>query len=183
MKNQYWSLFSLFVTSMMVSVTNLAYAESTNPSEKTFFCQTDETMSTTLAKASNGENIPIFNWNQEVFPPGANLQAICDTVSDKLENYLASENNLSSLRFQTTRMDYIPAICVTDAEKNCNLLLLTLEPAEEPIQAANLVLDSILNPQLKEKKVTSNERGVQSNSYTVSLWDLLGLNFIEPKTR
>ncbi len=174
MNIRHWSLFSLLATSMIVSVTNPAAAESTNSSEKTFFCQANGTMPTTLAKASNGEDITIFNWNQEVFPPGANLQAICDDVSEKLENYLVSENNLSSVGFKTARMDYIPAICLTDAEKNCNVVLLTLDPVEKPIEAANLVLDSILNPQLKREKVTSSDRGVQSNSYTVSLWDLLG---------
>ncbi len=173
MKIQHWSLFPLLATSMIVSITHPADAESTNSSEKTFFCQANGTTPTTLAKASNGEDIPIFNWNKEVFPPGANLQAICDNVSEKLDNYLASEN-LSAVSFKTARMDYIPAICVTDAEKNCNLVLLTLDPVEEPIEAANLVLDSILNPQLKVKKALSSDRGVQSNLYTVSIWDLLG---------
>ena len=174
MKIQHLSLLSMLATSTIVSLTNPAYGESTNASEQTFFCQADETMPTTLAKASNGENIPIFNWNREVFPADTNLQAICDRVSENLENYLAAGNDLSSVSFKTTQMDYIPVICVTDAENNCDLVLLTLKPAEEPLEAANLVLDSILNPQLQPKKVASNERGVQSTSYTVSLWDLLG---------
>ena len=173
MKIQHLSLFSLLATSMIVSLTNPAYGESTAASQKTFFCQADETMPTTLAKASNGENIPIFNWNREVFPAETNLQAICDRVSENLENYLVSENNLSFVRFTTTQMDHIPLICLTGAENNCNLVLLTLDPAEEPIEAANLVLDAILNPQLQNKKVISSERGVQSTSYTVSLWQLL----------
>lgn len=174
MKIKYRSLFSLVAASMIVSVTNSAYGESTVSSNKTFFCQTDETMPITLAKASNGENIPIFNWNKEVFPPGTNLQAICTNVAEKLENYVAAENNLSSLRFKTAQMEHIPVICLTDTKKNCNLVLLNLDPAEEPIKTANLVLDSILNPQLQEKKEISSERGVQSTFYTVSLWDLLG---------
>ncbi len=174
MKSQHWSLFSLLAASMIVSVMNPVYGESTASSKKTFFCQADATAPTTFAKASNGESIAIFNWNREVFPPGTNLQEICTNVSEKLENYVASENNLSSLSFKTAQMDHIPAICVTDAEKDCNLVLLTLAPAEEPIESANLVLDSILNPQLQEEKVTSSERGVQSTLYRVSLWELLG---------
>ncbi|MGK7895380.1 MAG: COP23 domain-containing protein [Xenococcus sp. (in: cyanobacteria)] len=159
---------------MIVSLTNPVYGQSTSSSEKTFFCQADETMPTTLAKASNGEDTLIFNWNKEVFPPESNVQEICDSVSEKLENYFTSKNNLSSLSFQTTQIGSIPAICLTDAEKNCNLVLLTLGLAEEPLETANLVLDSILNPQLQEKKAVSSQRGVQSTLYTVNLWDLLG---------
>ena len=178
MKSQSWSLLSLLAASMIVSVTNPANGESTVSSQKTFFCQADETMPTTLAKASNGENIAIFNWNREVFPPGTDLEAICTNVSEKLENYVTSEDNLpnlSSLSFKTTQLDHIPAICVTDTEKNCNLVLLTLDPVEEPLETANLVLNSILNPQIQEQQAASSERGVQSTFYTVSLWDLLGL--------
>ena len=177
MKIQRQSFFSLLAISIIVSVTNPVFGKSTDPSEKTFFCQAEENSLATLAKTSNGENISIFNWNREAFPFDTNLREICDTVSEKLEDYLASEDKLSSLGFKTTKIAHIPTICLTDTENNCNLVLLTLKPAEDPIKTANLVLDSILNPQLKGEKTKSIERGVQSTSYTVSLWDLLGLNF------
>lgn len=173
MKIQHWSLFSLLATSIIVSFTNLAYGESAASLD--FFCQIDETMPKTLAKASNGETIAIFNWKKEVFPVGTDLQIICDTVSEQLEDYLVSENNLSSLTFTTVQINEIPVICVADAENKCGLGLLTLSfIAEEPIKAGNFVLNSVLNPQLEVTKTTSSVRGVQSTSYKVNIWDLLG---------
>jgi|GEM_PF-6766567 len=181
MKIEYLSLLSLFATSMMVVIPDPAYGESAIASEKTFFCQDNVTVPTTLAKTTNGENVTIFNWHSEAFSPNANLQEICHEVSEKLENYLASEKDLSIGNFSTMQMDNIPAICLTNTDNDCNLVLFTLEPKTEAIASANLVLDSILNPQFKEQKVASSKRCIQSNTYNIKLWELLGL--IETKIK
>ena len=180
---KYLSLLSFFATSAIALGTSSAYSEALGSSEKTFFCQADATMPTTLAKTIDGENVTIFNWDSNVLSTNTNLQELCENVSEKLDNYLASENDLSVGNLSTTHMDNIPAICLSDVENSCDLVLFTLEPKTEAIAAANLVLDSILNPQLKEKKVASNKRCIQPKTYNVSLWTLLGLNSIEANTK
>lgn len=183
MKIEYLSLLSSLATSLMVAVPNAAYGESAIASEKTFFCQDNATVPTTLAKTTNGENVTIFNWHSDAFSPNANLQEICHDVSEKLENYLASEQNLSFGNFTTTEMDNIPAICLSNAGNSCDLVLFTMEPKTEAIASANFVLDSILNPQLKEKKVASSERCIKSTTYKVGLGELLDLNLVETKIK
>ncbi|MEM9272044.1 MAG: COP23 domain-containing protein [Cyanobacteria bacterium P01_F01_bin.143] len=179
---KYLSLLSLLTTSAIALGTNPSYSEALGSSEKTFFCQADATTTTTLAKTIHGENVTIFNWDSEAFPTNTNLQELCENVSEKLDNYLTSENNLSLGNLSTTQMDNIPAICLSDAENSCDLVLFTLEPKTEAIAAANLVLDSILNPQLKQQKVTPNKRCIQPKTYSISLWTLLGLNFTQTQT-
>ena len=166
----------IFLRSLLTAITvawgiTPVYGQS---SETTFFCQADEGIPTTIAKTQNGNLQPIFYWKSEALPEGTNPQQLCNNASQQLENYLASENDLSSVSFKSTKLDKIPVICATGKSNECNLVLLTLPPADNPVEAANVVLDSVLEPQLQAKRFISNERGVQSIYYKINLWQLLG---------
>lgn len=56
-------------------------------------------------------------------------------------------------------------------------MLFTLAPTDRPIDKANEVLTAILDKNLQTERLNteSNDRGVQSFSYKVSLLDLLGI--------
>lgn len=178
MKTIHLSLGSLLVVGMIAAATTAAYGESNLlSSEKTFFCQTNDNISSTLAQTSDGEIIPIFHWRQEALPSETNLQQTCNEVSQKLEDYFVSHGDLSAVTFKPTKLENIPTICLAGENNDCNLLLLSLAPVEKPLHTANEVLESILDPQLQTKKKVSYERGVQSVYYRVDLWRLLGLNF------
>jgi hypothetical protein len=171
------SLVSLLAISAIALAITPAFGESNLSSEKTFFCQTDGNIPKTIAKTGNGEILPIFHWKAEALPPQTDLQQTCNSVSEKLENYLVSQKDIPAVNFKSTKVDNIPAICLAGANNNCNLVLLTLLPVEKPIETANKVLESILDPQLQANKAVSNDRGIQSTAYSIDFWQLLGLNF------
>jgi hypothetical protein len=179
MKIKKLSSLPLLTAIAIFSSTNPVHSESKLPSEQTFFCQTDEDTPTTVAKSSNGELQPIFHWKSTALPPNTNPEAICSRVSQQLENYLVSQNNLSTMGFKSTKLENIPIICATDKDNNCQTVLLSLNPVENPVQTANSVLNSTLDSQLQKNKITSRDRGVQSFAYQVNFWQLLGLNFIK----
>ncbi|MGK7895301.1 MAG: COP23 domain-containing protein [Xenococcus sp. (in: cyanobacteria)] len=162
---------SLLASAIVIIGTTSASGQS---SETIFFCQTNEEIPTTVAQTKNGNLQPIFHWKSDALPEGTNPDQLCNTASQQLENYLASESDLSAVNFKSTKLDKIPVICATGETNDCNLVLLTLPPSEQPIETANLVLDSILEPQLQGNRLISNERGVQSIYYKINLWQLLG---------
>ena len=166
----------LFGCSLLTSIMVIIGAASASgqSSKTTFFCQTNEETPTTIAQTKNGNLQPIFHWKSEALPEGTNPEQVCNTASLQLENYLASESDFSAINFKSTKLDKIPVICATGESNDCNLVLLTLPPAEQPIETANLVLDSILDPKLQGNRLISNERGVQSIYYKINLWQLLG---------
>jgi Circadian oscillating protein COP23 len=171
------SLLSLAAIGAIAFATTPAFGESDLSSETTFFCQTDNNIPTTLAKTSNGRVLPIFHWKADALPPQTDLQQTCNSVSEKLENYLVSEEDLAAVSFKSTKLDNIPAICLAGENKDCNLVLVTLLPVDKPIETANEVLESILDPQLQANKAIYNDRGIQSTAYSIDFWQLLGLGF------
>ncbi len=177
MKINYLSSLSLLATGAIALAATPAYSEANLSSGTTFFCETNNNTPTTLAKTNTGEVLPIFHWNEEALSAKTNLQEMCNEVSEKLENYLVAEEDLSSISFKSAKLDNIPAICLAGEQNDCNLLLLTLAPTEKPIKTANKVLESILDPKLQENKIVSNERGIQSTAYKINFWELLGFRF------
>lgn len=155
--------------------TTPVHSESKLPSEPTFFCQTNGDTPTTVAKTNNGAIKPIFHWKNAALPPDTNPEQLCSSVSQQLENYLLSQNDLSSMGFKSTNLDSIPIICATDRDNNCQTVLLSLSPVEKPVQTANSILNSTLDSQLQENKIASRDRGVQSHYYQVNFWQILGL--------
>ena len=171
------SLLPLVAIGAIALSTSPAFSESNLSSERTFFCQINNDIPTTLAKTGNGQVLPIFHWKAEALPPQTDLQQTCDFVAEKLENYLVSQGDLTAVSFKSARLENIPAICLAGENKDCNLVLLTLLPVEKPIETANEVLESILDPQLQADKAVYNDRGIQSTAYSIDFWQLLGLSF------
>lgn len=179
MKIKHFSLLTLLTAIAVVLGTTPAIGESTSSSEKTFVCQANGDVPITVAKTSDGEMQPIFYWKNEAFSDDTNPEQLCNTVSNQLENYFALEKKSSPIGFKGTNLENIPTVCLTGKDNECQVILFTLAPVTRPVEAANLVLDSILAPQLQENKITDRVRGVQSHYYQVNIWSLLGLKFIK----
>ena len=167
------NLFLRLLLATMTAILGITPAHGQS-SEATISCQENEGIPTTIAKTKNGNLQPIFHWKSEALPAETDPEQLCNTASQQLENYVDSSNDLSSVNFKSTKLDKIPIICATGKSNDCNLVLITLPPAEKPVEAANLVLESILEPKLQNNKFISNERGVQSIYYKINLWQLLG---------
>ena len=174
MKLKHLSPLPLLTAIAIVVGTTAADGESTPSSSQNFFCQTNESTPITAVKTSTGEMQPIFHWKSEALPVNSNPEELCNAVSQQLENYVDSQDNLSTLGFKSTNIDNIPAICATGKENKCQAVLLSFSPVEQPAQTASLILDLILDPQLQANKMASRDRGVQSFSYQVNIWGLLG---------
>jgi hypothetical protein len=178
-KIKYLSLIPLLTAIAIVLGTTPAGGESPLSSEKTFVCQTEADTPVTLAKTSNGEMQPIFHWNSAALPDNTNGEQLCQNVSQQLDNYFAAENDFSFIGFKGTSLENLPTVCLTGQNNECQLVLFTLSPSEKPLEAANLVLDSILDPELQGNKIAYRDRGVQSYYYQVNFWSLLGLKFVK----
>ena len=176
MKIQNLSFKLLLAIATTVMATNPAFSQSSQDSKISFSCQTETGIPTTIVQTENGNVQPIFYWKSEALPTETNTEQLCESVSQQLENNLVSDSDLSVMGFKSTRLEEIPVICATDNNNNCNIVLFTLPPTEKPIEKANFVLASILEPQLQSNKFISSDRGVQSIYYKVNLWQLLGLN-------
>ena len=175
MKIQNLSFNLLLAIATTAITTNPASSQSSEGSKISFSCQTEAGIPTTIVKTENGNIQPIFYWKSQALPTEANPEQLCESVSQQLENHLFSDSDLSSMGFKSTKLEKVPVICATDNNNDCSLVLFTLPPAENPVETANFVLASILEPQLQSNKFTSSDRGVQSIYYKVNLWELLGL--------
>ena len=177
MNTKYLSLLTFLAT--LLIATPSSYGETVSSTKITVSCQTKNSTFTTLAKTDKGAELPIFHWKEQALPAGTNLQQICDRVSDKLEKYLVSTDNLLSVSFKSIDLENIPTICLAKNRDNCSLVLLTLDPHKKPMETANKVLESILDPKLQANKAISNERGIQSTYYPVGFWELFDVDLGE----
>lgn len=177
MKTKHLSSLTLFTT--IALATTPAYGESNTSSKITVSCQTKNSTLTTLAKTNQGAELPIFHWKKQALPAEINLQQTCDRVSGKLEKYLVSTDDLSSVSFKSIDLENIPTICLAKNRESCSLVLLTLDPDKKPMETANKVLESILDPKLQANKVISSERGIQSTYYPVGFWELFDVDLQE----
>ncbi|MGD1922312.1 MAG: COP23 domain-containing protein [Pleurocapsa sp.] len=182
MKSQY--LLSLSTSATLALGMIFIGGKSAVASDAAFHCQSDQETPATVAKTSNGAEQPIFHWNLDKDTVSNPAKELCNSVTQKLNNYMSEGNDLSSLTFQVSRVfpedpaiSSLPAICVADENGACGLSLFTLEPSVSP-KLASAALDSILDPALQSTKVEpkSVDRGFQSTSYEVNFWDLLGIN-------
>ena len=172
MKNKYLS--SLLTTAALALGMTLVGGVPTVASDPVFSCQLNEGSLTTVATTNDGARQPVFHWNQDQVTTLANPQQLCDSVSQKLNNYLADGNDLSSVTFKAQEQMGLPAVCIAEQDNQCSLLLFTLEPSSRPRIFANNTLASILDPNLQTNPIKSQDRGVQSTAYKVNFWQLLG---------
>ena len=176
MRTKYLS--ALMVMGLMSLVSIPAIAESSAP-KFTFSCKVIEGVPTTLAQAVDSKATqPIFHWKSDAvaFKSSATPRQLCDNVSTQLEEYSASGYDLSQISFVGTEEKGIPLICAnTSGGLDCSKVLVTLSAANNPSDVASEVVDSILDKNLHPEVLKSNVRGVQSTSYQVNFWSLLGL--------
>ena len=175
MKSKYLS--SLLTTATLAFGMTIVAGESTIASESVFSCQLNEGNLTTIVTSNDGVSQPVFHWNRDRVTNLANQQQLCDSVSQKLNSYLAGGKNLSSVTFKPLESMGLPAVCLTEQDKECSLLLFTLEPSFRPQIVANNVLASILDENLQTIPIRFQERGVQSTAYQVNFWHLIGLGW------
>lgn len=175
-----------YISALLVAMGAMTLATSTsaNPSEEpqlNFSCQLTEGVHTTVAKSPESDTqLPIFHWKKEALASKStdSPEQLCNMVSEKLENYSSQGYDLSSINFVgTVVQDELPVICANAEENGCSKILLTLKPVKEvdPAIVASDVVDSILDKNLQPQKSQSRARGVQSISYQVDFWSLLGL--------
>lgn len=178
MKTKYLS--ALIVTGAISLGSSPAMADSVDAPQVNFSCEVTEGVPTTVAqRVGSEEKLPIFHWKDEAlsFKPSSSPQQLCDSVSSKLENYSAEGYDLSTLSFIGTEEGGVPMICAsTVGGPNCSKVLLTLGRAEQAEIVADDVVKAILDESLQKEREVYQDRGVQSTSYQVSLWQMLGLN-------
>lgn len=160
-----------------------AIANPSNVSELNFVCQLNNSVPTTIAQTPGGEHqLPIFHWREDILlnKTDASPQQLCNDVTAKLKDYAAEGYDLSNISFIGTEQENIPVICANTNlyASGCSKMLLTLNKAEQPAIVADQVVTGILDENLLKNKVKAKgDRGVQSTSYQIDFWSLLGLNF------
>ena len=170
-------LSALLTTAAMFLATP-AIADSPDDPQVNFSCQVIKGVPTTIAQFVGSEvQLPIFNWKPEVLAMTSSdtPQQLCNMVAEKLENYSAQGYDLSRISFVGTNQNDLPVICANVGGTSCSKVLLTLRPAKQPALVASNLVDSILDENLQPKKSEYRSRGVQSISYQVDFWSLLGL--------
>ncbi len=179
MKTKYIS--ACLATGLLALGASSSWAESASVSKLNFSCQVNEGIPTTVAQKSGGEDtLPVFHWKNEALPTSIDPQQLCDRVSAKLEDHSARGYDLSTFGFSSAEQAGLPAICATGKDDgDCNLVLFTLAPADNPVNKANEVLNAILDKSLQSNKRVSSDRGVQSISYQVNILHMFGLKFFQ----
>jgi hypothetical protein len=167
-------LSPLFVASAITLGVAPAFGEASSDPGVKFSCQiNNEGVPTTVAIQSNGDVQPVFHWNNsDVLKKQANPQQLCNSVSNKLENY-------PEATFKPFDQAGVPAICVSSSENTCDSVLFTLEPTDNPLSTADRVLAAILDEDLQGNPTTTVDRGLQSTSYKVDFWTLFGLKLFK----
>lgn len=181
MKTKFFPI--LLATGVAVAAPTLANATETDSSQLSFTCQTIDGVATTVAQSSEGDaQIPIFYWKPEVL---ANRTAdspkeLCNDVAQKLEA-ISVDYDLSNINFIGTTIipdGDIPTICANTGGPQCSKVLFSLNKTDEKASVvAGNVVDAILAENLQPQKTVLTTRGVQSISYQVDFWSLLGLKF------
>ena len=169
---------SAFLATGLMALTTPAMAISSEEPQLNFSCQLIEGVPTTVAQFEITEaQLPIFYWKQEVLASRSvdSPEQLCNIVSEKLSNYSADGYDLSKINFVGTEQNGMPVICANLGGTGCSKILLTLSKTQEPATVASNVVDSILAQNLQPKKTQYKTRGVQSISYQVDFWSLLGL--------
>ena len=176
-------LFSLLLTAGVTTFATPAIANSAESEAKlSFSCQTIEGVATTVAESPTGDvQIPVFHWQPEVLAnrTSDSPQELCNDVAQKLET-LSVDYDLSNLNFIGTTMmpeGDIPTVCATTGGSQCSKVLFSLNATNEETASvvAGNVVDAILDKNLEPQITVLRTRGVQSISYQVDFWSLLGL--------
>ena len=166
-----------------MAIASSTAATAADTPELSFSCQVREGVPTTIAQSADGNTeIPFLHWQAEALAgkTADSPEELCNDVSQKLAE-LSVDYDLSNVNIVGTTQIGVPVVCANAAGENCSKVLFTLNnPEDTPDKAAFVagdVVDAILAQNLQPEKKEFRTRGVQSISYQVDFWSLLGLKF------
>ena len=164
-----------------MAIASTTVAQAADTSELNFSCQVREGVPTTIAQSvDSGAELPIFYWQAEALAgrTADTPDELCNDVSQKLAD-LSVDYDLSNVNFIGTHQinTDIPMICANVGGQECSSVLFTLKKDPKAAVVAGDVVDAILAKNLQPEKKEFRTRGVQSISYQVNFWSLLGLKF------
>ena len=165
------------ISAIALSAAIPAFAETSTSSEVTFSCEVKDGIPATVLQTEDAQTT-IFNWQSDYLSQNKNPLDLCNEVTAKLNSYSADDSNdLSKLTFKADVMEEMPVVCATNNPESCDKVLFLLSPTEEKRAdfVANNVLDDILdkNLQANTTKVESRQRGLQSVSHSINIWELI----------
>ena len=173
---------SLATLGVMAIAATPAMAEPGVSNSANFACIIENGTSVTVSQI-NGNSKPIFHWQGEILESlEVNATELCNTAAIRLNEYVAenytaeSANSSQILSFRADQQVGLPSICATNNPTgDCEAVLFTLAPTDNPVQTASNLLTDILDKDLQSNKagLQSSERGVQSISYSISILDLI----------
>ena len=169
---------SAFLVTLILALTAPVRANSSEEASVNFSCQLTEGVPTTIAQFQMSETtLPIFHWKPEALASKSSdsPEQLCKIVAETLSSYSDDGYDLSMINFVGTEQDGMPVICANLGGTGCNKILLTLDRTKEPAAVASNLVDAILAKNLQQNKIQYKTRGVQSISYQVDFWSLLGL--------
>ncbi|MEL6496515.1 MAG: COP23 domain-containing protein [Cyanobacteria bacterium J06623_7] len=169
----------LFAAGAM-AIASGAVAHAVDTPELNFSCQVRDGVHTTIAQSVDGRaEIPIFLWKAAALDGKAadSPEELCGLVSQKLAD-LSVDYDISNINFIGTHQADIPMVCANTGGSECSSVLFTLNKTNDRAGfVAGDVVDAILAQDLQPEKQEFRTRGVQSISYQVDFWSLLGLKF------
>lgn len=151
------------------------FAENSTSPEVTFSCEVKNGIPATVVQTEDAQTT-IFNWQSDYLSQNKNPLDLCNEVTAKLNSYSAdNSNDLSMLTFKADVIKpNTPMVCATNNPEACDKVLFLLSPTEDRADfVANNVLNDILDKNLQATKVESNERGLQSVSHSINIWELI----------
>ena len=164
-----------------MAIASSTVANAADAPKLSFSCEVREGVPTTIAQSVDGSTkIPFFHWKAEALAnkTSNSPDKLCNEVSKKLAD-LSVDRDLSNINIVGTAQIGLPVVCANAAGENCSKVLFTLDKPEntsnKPDIVAGDVVGSILAQNLQLEKKESVTRGVQSISYPVDVWSLLGL--------
>ena len=150
--------------------TTPVWGESANKSDITFSCQDERGIPNTIAKNKQGKTQTVFYWNKDIFPDTSDTLELCNNVSEKLNNYTAEGKDLSLFVLQANEQIGLPTVCATETGVDCDLVLFTLAPTEEPIYTAGETLRGILHQEVSETSLHATRNNQLKQLFSINLF-------------
>jgi len=118
----------------VVSASKASYSQPA-PGQSGFYCDTSESIPTTVYQNTQGGREPWIKWSSSIFPPPYTPLTRCKQVSDRLETYWRNRE----LKLITVgKMNGQNVICTASrVNGRWEKLIYTLKPGQDPIRTLN----------------------------------------------
>jgi len=170
-------IISVLLAAGTLAIATSASANSADSPEFSFSCQMVDGVPTTMAQSvTNETQVPVFHWRAEALAnrTSNSPEELCNDVSQELADF-SQDYDFSTVSFVGTGQGGLPTICANAGSTECGETLFTLnKTTEEPSVVAGNLVDAILAQNLQPERSKLVTRGVQSISYQVNFWSLLG---------